>query len=245
MDRVTADSVVGSLATLASRLSGLVRIVVVAAVLGPTQFANLYQASNNLPNLTYELLIGGLFASLVVPALVRHFDRGDLLGGVRVAQGFLTLSCGAALGLVVLGIAAGPLVLDLLAAGARDDVARTGLTAAWLLLALLLLQVPLYVVAGMAAAVQNARGRFALAASAPLVENVGIIVVMAAYAVAFGGGTPSGEGLGAVALLGGGTSGSVLLHAVVQWVRARPGGGPGPPPPGPRGPGGGPPRPPP
>src|SRR3954452_16412022 len=157
MARVTAASVVGSLATLTSRLSGLLRIVVVAAVLGPTQFANLYQASNNLPNLTYELLTGALCASLVVPALVRHFDRGDLVGAARVARGFLTLSCGAALALAVMGIAAGPLVLDLLAAGARDDVARTGLTASWLLLGLLLLQVPLYVMAGMAAAVQNAR----------------------------------------------------------------------------------------
>jgi putative peptidoglycan lipid II flippase len=210
MDRVTADSVVGSAATLASRLSGLLRIVVVAAVLGPTQFANLYQASNNLPNLTYELLTGAPFASLVVPALVRHFDRGDLLGAARVA-----------LALVVMGVAAGPLVLDLLAAGARDDVARTGLTASWLLLGLLLLQVPLYVMAGMAAAVQNARGRYALAASAPLVENVGIIAVMTVYAVVFGVGTPSGEALGAVALLGGGTTASVLLHAAVQWYGAR------------------------
>jgi putative peptidoglycan lipid II flippase len=221
MDRVTADSVVGSVATLASRLSGLVRIVVVAAVLGPTQFANLYQSSNNIPNLTFELLTGALFASLIVPALVRHFDRGDLARVSRVARGFLTLSCGAALALVLVGIAAGPLVLQLLTSGAEDHVARTGLTASWLLLGLLFLQVPLYVVAGMAAAVQNARGRYALAASAPVAENIGIILVMATYTVVFGVGTPSGEGLGAVALLGGGTTGSVLLHAVVQWLGAR------------------------
>ncbi len=219
--RMTANSVVGSVGTMASRFSGLLRIVVVAAVLGPTQFGDLYQATNNLPNLMFELLTGALFVSLIVPALVRSVDGKDRAGTARLANGFLTLSVGAALLLVAVIVAAGPLVISFLTAGVPDDVARTDTGSAWLLLGLLLLQAPLYLIAYTGVAVQNAHGRFALAAAAPSVENLGIIAVMAAYAVFVGGDAAADPGLGAVALLGGGTTGAVLLHALVQWFAAR------------------------
>jgi putative peptidoglycan lipid II flippase len=219
--RVAADSMVGSVWTMASRVTGLLRVVVVAAVLGPTQFGDLYQATSQLPHLAFELLAGALFASLTVPALVRHFDRGDAAAAARLASGFLTLSVLSALGLVVLAVAAGPLVLGVLTAGVPDSAERAGTGAAWLLLGLLLLQVPLYLAVGMATAVQNARGRFALAAGAPSVENLAIVAVMASYAVAFGTGTTGGQGVPEVALLGGGSTVAVLLHAAVQWWGAR------------------------
>lgn len=215
--RVAADSAVGSSWTLVSRASGLVRVVVVGAVLGPTQFANLYQSANTLPNLAFELLTGALLASLVVPVIVRYLDEGDTGAATRLASGFLSLSVLSALTIVLLAIAAGPLVLGVLTAGVPEGERGAGTGAAWLLLGLLLLQVPLYLVAGMAAAVQNARGHFALAAAAPSVENVGIVLVMSAYAVAFPPGTPGGQGLAEVAVLGVGTTGAVFAHAAVQW----------------------------
>src|SRR3954468_10608196 len=82
---VTA-SLVGSVGTLVSRGSGLLRLVVVAAVLGPTQFANLYQTSNQLPNIAFDLLAGFLLGSLMVPALVRHLDGDDLAATERLAS---------------------------------------------------------------------------------------------------------------------------------------------------------------
>ncbi|MDQ3384368.1 MAG: hypothetical protein M3519_11405, partial [Actinomycetota bacterium] len=197
---------------------GLLRIVVVAAVLGPTQFANLYQATNHLPNLVFELLTGTLFVSLLVPALVRHVNVGD---ASRLASRVLTLAVAGGAALVALAVLAGGLVVGLLTADVPAGVARTPTGPAWLLLALLLLQVPLYLCVGVATAVQIARGRFALAAGAPTVENVAIIGVLAAYAVVFGTGAPQGQGLAEVVLLGGGTTAAVLAHTAVQWWGAR------------------------
>jgi putative peptidoglycan lipid II flippase len=218
---VASNSLVGSAWTLVSRLTGLARVVVVAAILGPTHFGDLYQATNTLPNLTFELLTGTLLISLVVPTLVRHFDHGTPEAAARLANGFLSLTVLAAVGIVAVAIAAGPLVLDLLTAGVPRSAERTATSAAWLLLALLFLQVPLYLVAGMGAAVQNARGRFALAAAAPVAENLGIIALLGVYALVHGTGIPSGQGLAEVALLGGGTTAAVLVHATVQWWGAR------------------------
>ena len=219
--RVATDSAIGSLWTTVSRVSGLLRVVVVAAVLGPTHFADLYAATNQLPSLAFELLTGALLVSLVVPALVRSLDGGRPGAAERVAGGFLGLALLAALSVVAVPVLAGPLVLDLLTAGVPRDAAAPGTGAAWLLLALLMVQVPLYLVAGTAAAVQNAHGRFAVAAGAPIAENVGIVLVLLAYAAAFGGGDDGTQGLREVVLLGGGTTAAVLLHAAVQWEGAR------------------------
>ena len=219
--RVATDSMVGSLWTMVSRVTGMVRIVAVAAVLGPTQFANLYQAANTVPNLLLELLIGTLFGSLLVPALVRHFDAGDGAAAARLASGFLVLAVGAGLALVAVAILAGPLIVDVLTAEVPDHTDMTPKGPAWLLLSLLLLQVPLYLWVGVSIALQQSRGRFGLAAGAPSVENLAIIVVLGVYVVLFGTGAPQGRGLAEVALLGGGTTLAVLAHAAVQGWGAR------------------------
>ena len=219
--RVATDSVVGSLWTMVSRLTGMVRIVVVAAVLGPTQFADLYQAANTVPNLLFELLVGTLFGSLLVPALVRHFDAGNGQAAARLASGFLTVALAAGVVLALVAVLAGPLVVGVLTAEVPQHVEATRTGPSWLLLSLLLVQVPLYMWVGMSTAFQQARGRFALAAGAPSVENLAITVVLGAYAVHFGTGAPQGHGLAEVAVLGGGTTGAVLAHAAVQWWGAR------------------------
>src|SRR5712691_2799625 len=46
--------------TLVSRVTGLMRVVVAGAILGPTFFANIFQATNTVPNLTYNLMAGTL-----------------------------------------------------------------------------------------------------------------------------------------------------------------------------------------
>ena len=215
--RVATDSVVGSAWTMVSRVSGLVRVSVVAAVLGPTQFANLYQSTVYLPTFAYELLAGTLFVSMLVPGLVRHFDRGDPAAAARLVTSFLTLCAAAALALTALVILAGPLVVAGLTSRATADSLRAPTGVAWLLLGLVMLQVPLYVVVGAAIAVQNARGRFALPAGASAVENLGVTAVMGMYVLLFGTGAEATPGAAQVAVLGAGTTAAAALHAAVQW----------------------------
>ena len=91
-----------------------------------------------------------------------------------------------------------------------------------LLVLMLLPQVPLYAVVGTATAVMNAQRRFALAAAAPALENLGTIAVLAAVAVLYPGARSVQDApLGLILLLGLGTTGSVALHALVQWIGAR------------------------
>jgi putative peptidoglycan lipid II flippase len=205
--------------TTVSRLTGFLRVVTIAAVLGPTFFGNLFQATNLLPNVTYELLAGPLIASLLVPALVRHIDGADRRATERVAGGFLGVLLTVFVVASVAVALAGPLVLRMFTIGVDSDVARdVQHGSGWLLLVLVIPQLVLYGFAGAGAAVQNAHGRFALAAGAPVAENVGVIATLVASAVVFGTGTELSEVTTAqVLLLGVGATASVGVHAGLQW----------------------------
>jgi putative peptidoglycan lipid II flippase len=208
--------------TLVSRVSGLIRVAVAGAILGPTFFANIFQATNTVPNITYSLMAGSLLASLVVPALVETLDRHGPERARAVAQGLLgvVIMGFCAAGLVV--IALGPIIVHLLTIGIpAGPGARAARFQAWVLLLLVVPQILLYGIAGLGIAAQNAQRRFLLAAAAPTVENVGLIATLLFLAYRFGSGfdnrqVPSGY----LVLLGAGATLSVAAHAGLQVMGA-------------------------
>ncbi|MFI5706749.1 murein biosynthesis integral membrane protein MurJ [Kribbella sp. NPDC051620] len=213
--------------TALSRGTGVIRVVVIGAVLGPTFLGNTYQLTNSLPNLIYYgFLAGSLFVSLLVPALVQHIDNHRPKDSARVAGGFLGIA------LVLLGLLA-PIAVLLLPELLRvtslggvglsevtRDSGQIGVTR--LLILLTIPQVFLYAVVGSATAVMYAHRRFALAAAAPLVENLGIILVLVLVGMIYGTGRELGaQSTGEVLLLGLGSTGAVAAHAAIQWWGAR------------------------
>jgi putative peptidoglycan lipid II flippase len=219
------DSMSVAVWTAVSRFTGVLRGITIAAVLGVTYFANTYQFTNSLPNLIfYGLLAGSLFSSLLVPALVHHIDSGDRKAVARTAGGLLGVALLGMTALVPVMALLTPWLLELGSIGAANpSLAHSQAHVGALLVLLLLPQVPLYAVVGTATAVMNAHRRFALAAAAPALENLGTIAVLGVVAVLYSQETASHHVPPAslVLLLGIGTTGAVLLHASVQWWGAR------------------------
>src|SRR5215472_11047578 len=218
------DSMIVAAWTIVSRFTGLIRFAVVGAVLGPTFFGNTYQFTNSLPNLVYYgFLAGSLFSSLLVPALVRHIDAGDRPASARVAGGFLGMTLATLLLIAPVAIVVGPLVLRFASlTGASPVVGAAQENAARLLILMFIPQIFCYGVVGTAPAVMNARQRFALAAGAPAVENLGTIAVLIAVALRYGTGTKLGHvSTGEMLLLGLGSTGAVVAHAATQWWGAK------------------------
>jgi len=60
-----------AVATLVSRLSGFAGKLLLAWVIGFGVLNDSYTVANTLPNIVYELLLGGVLTSVVVPLLVR------------------------------------------------------------------------------------------------------------------------------------------------------------------------------
>jgi peptidoglycan biosynthesis protein MviN/MurJ (putative lipid II flippase) len=216
----------GATFTLASRLSGLARVGVSAAVLGPTFFGNIFQSVNTLPNLVVSSLGWSVVSPLLVPVLVRVSDRFTgrearsnaerLAGGFLTAQLFL-LAVAAA----VLLLGAGP-IARLLTLGVKDPAAAASIRHAAVVLVLLVgPQVLMYGVIGVSSAAQHAAGRFALPAGAPVVENVGVIIALALTANRFGTGSELASHAGAASVwLGIGSTIAVVAHAGLQWFGA-------------------------
>jgi putative peptidoglycan lipid II flippase len=210
--------------TVISRFTGVLRSVTIAAVLGVTYFANTYQFTNSLPNLIfYGLLAGSLFSSLLVPALVQHIDSGDRRAAARTAGGLLGVALLGMTAIIPVVALVTPWLLRLGSMGAANASAAQSQEHTGAVLVLLLLpQVPLYAIVGTATAVMNAHRRFALAAAAPALENLGTIVVLGLVAVLYSQAATSPHvPTSLLLLLGLGTTGAVLLHASVQWWGAR------------------------
>jgi putative peptidoglycan lipid II flippase len=208
---------------LVSRITGFGRVVVAAAVLGPTFFGNLFQLTNSIPSLIFGLLSGSLLSAMLVPPLVRCIDARDPAAARRLANGVLGVIMALCLAVTIIGLLFAPLLLWLLTTAVQDpDIRREQMRLGWPLLAVILPQLLCYAVSGVGAAVQQAHGRFALAAAAPAVDNLGAIAVLGAFAVLHGsGGDIHAIGEGAALLLGLGTTAAVALCAALQWWGAR------------------------
>ncbi|WP_427894849.1 murein biosynthesis integral membrane protein MurJ [Kribbella sp. GL6] len=209
--------------TALSRITGVVRVIVIGAVLGPTFLGNTYQLTNSLPNLIYYgFLAGSLFVSLLVPALVQHIDQRRPRDTARVSGGFLGVALAGLLVLAPVAVVLLPELLRVTSLGGERLSGADQVGVARLLVLLTIPQVFLYAVVGSATAAMYAHRRFALAAAAPLVENAGIIVVLVLSGLLYGTGHELGaRPTGQILLLGLGSTGAVAAHAAVQWWGAR------------------------
>ena len=227
----TRDSLTMGAWTFVSRATGVARVVLIGAILGPTALGNTYQLTNTLPNLIYYgFLAGSLFASVLVPTLVVHMDRRDRAGTVRIASGFLGVAMLALALVAPVAVVLIPQALRVVGLGASGTSIDDQVTLARWLAIMVMPQVLGYAIIGTSVAAMNARRRFALAAAAPALENLAIIGILVLVGVLYksrGGGdpVPSSELL----LLGLGSTAAVALHAALQWwgasrcgVRLRP-----------------------
>src|SRR3954452_14186726 len=76
-DRLVRSSAAVATGTLLSRVTGLLRVAVLAYAVGRASLADTYNLANSTPNIVYELLLGGVLSATLVPLFVDHLQRGD------------------------------------------------------------------------------------------------------------------------------------------------------------------------
>ena len=216
LSRSTRAMAVG---TVASRGTGFLRTAVLASVLGVESVAAAYNVANTAPNIVYELLLGGVLTSVVVPLLVRAAkEDGD--EGAAYAQRLLTLVALVLGTTAVVLVAAAPLLVDLYA-GELDPESRE---LAVVFARYFLPQVLFYGVGAVLGAVLNTRGRYSPPMWAPVLNNLVVIATGLVFLVVRGTGelTPGGLTSGQVALLGVGTTLGIVAQtvALVPSLRA-------------------------
>ncbi len=165
-------SVVGSM-TLVSRISGLVRDVIFANVLGDKAVADVFFVAFRIPNFLRRIFGEGAFSAAFVPVFTEYRENRT----EPEINSFLELMAGR-LGLVLIGVTAlgvvfAPALVTLLAAGFSEDPAKfnlavdaTRITFPYIFFISLV---------AMSGGMLNTCGRFAAPAATPVLLNICLI----------------------------------------------------------------------
>jgi putative peptidoglycan lipid II flippase len=170
--------------TLISRLTGLLRVLVLAWVLGFTPIADSFNLANTIPNMLFDLVLGGIASATFIPVFV---ERLALDGERKAWKSISSVVTGA---LVVLLFAsalawfAAPWIIDGFTFLQHPDTQRSVATfhqqriVATSLLRWFVPQIFFYGVIGVATALLNVRHRFGAPSWVPVANNVVCIGVL-------------------------------------------------------------------
>ena len=202
-----------ALGTIISRITGFIRGILIVAVLGTTLLADTYNVANTMPNILYNLLVGGALTAIFIPQLVRSFESED--GGDDFASRLVTTISLILLILVLLGMFFAPNLVRLYAPEfftegfAREQEIAIAFTR------YCLPQIFFLGLFTMLGQVANARGSFGPLMWAPIANNLVGIALFGGFLLFSTGIDIDSITQPQIALLGWGTTFSVVVQALV------------------------------
>lgn len=161
-----------SLLTLASRITGLVRELLIAAAFGASATTDAFNVAFRIPNLLRRLFAEGAFSQAFVPILAesraRNGDQAthDLVNAVgTVLFGVLAIVC-------VLGVIGAPFVVWAMASGLKES---GGFDAAVVMTRWMFPYIGFMSLVALSAGILNTWGRFGVPAVTPVLLNLSVI----------------------------------------------------------------------
>jgi putative peptidoglycan lipid II flippase len=210
--------------TAASRATGLLRVLVLAWVLGFTPLADAFNLANTIPNMLFDLVIGGVLSATFIPVVV---ERLALDGERRAWRSISTVTTAAVLVLTVASVVAwffAPWIIHAFTFLQRGS-STTSLSTlvdqrrvATVFLRWFVPQIFFYGVIGIATSLLNVRQRFAIGSWAPVANNIVCIAVLVWFHLVDP--SPSVTSLvtsRSLAWLALGTTTGVAVQFVIMW----------------------------
>lgn len=211
---VARSTTLMSIATLGSRVTGLVRTWTMAFALGNTLVTSAYQVANNMPNMVYELVAGGLLGAAFIPVYLLQRERRGDAGGNSFACNMLNLT------IIVLGV-----LSVLCTVFAPQVIATQTFTVegsaevsqhAVLFFRIFAIQILFYGVGGIVTGILNANRVYFLPSLAPALNNAIVIASFFAYIP-----LSAADQQTALVVLGAGTSLGVVVQFAIQMPALR------------------------
>ncbi|HYY17317.1 MAG TPA: murein biosynthesis integral membrane protein MurJ, partial [Streptosporangiaceae bacterium] len=199
-----------AIGTLLSRVTGFLRTFVFVFALGTAGLANAYNNANTIPNAVYDVMIGGVLTSVVVPLLVKAAkDHRD--GGEAYNQRMFTLTVLALGAVTIVATVAAGLLVDLYASQVKGTEHDLMVVFAYFFVP----QIFFYGLSSLIGAILNTRNSFNAPMWTPILNNVVVIVVGVLFVVTAGLHKTAGNvSSGAVVLLGVGTTLGIIVQTV-------------------------------
>ena len=167
--------------TAVSRAVGLVRVLVVTAVLGVSFLGNAFQQANSVSNVLFELLAAGALSAVLVPSFVELIDRDDKAGAEQVAGGVLGVALAGLGSVTLLGVVGAPWLARLLTTTVPQEVQADQRELVTYLLRFFVPQIMLYAAGTIATAALYALRRFAVTAAAPIGNTVVMVACLGVF----------------------------------------------------------------
>ena len=176
--RLAGATVGMAVGTTLSRLTGLVRVVAMAAALGGGGFGDAYNLANTTPNIITDIVIGGVLAATFVPVFVSELTT-------KVAdEAWEAISAVVTVTVAVLGIATvafflfTPSIVGLYTATNHHADVHQQQQVAVFLLRWFVPQLACYGLIAMFTALLNTQGKFAAPMFVPIANNLVVIAML-------------------------------------------------------------------
>ena len=176
-----ASAIIGA-GTLVSRVTGLLRSIVLVGVVGSvaSQAADAFSWANQLPNSVFSLISVGVLTAVIVPQIVKATADAD--GGNAFISKLFTLGTVVLVVVTAIATAAAPWLVQIVAGRANDDALALATALAYWCLP----QILLYGLYAMLGEALNARKIFGPFTWAPVVNNIVSIAGFLALGALFG-----------------------------------------------------------
>lgn len=215
-----ASALIGA-GTIVSRLTGLLRTIVLVAAIGSvgSRAGDAFAVANQLPNNIYAIISTGLLTAVIVPQIVKAAANAD--GGHAFTSKLLTLGTVVLLATTAVAIAVAPWLVGLYAPHFDSDQLALAIAFAYWCLP----QIFFYGLFALLGEILNARRVFGPYTWAPIVNNLVSIAGFAVFIVLFGADQSivSEWTDGMIALLAGTATAGIVLQTVLLlffWRRA-------------------------
>ncbi len=193
-------------------------MLVAAAILGINGLGDAYNFANSVPNILYDLLLGGILSATLIPVFVDELRRDDPEEGGRAISAVLTVIGAALVALSALLALAAPYVAHFYLLLNHTKLKGDELAVGTTLVRLFAPQVFFLGAIVVSTALLNARRQFGAAAFSPVVNNliaIGALVATDVAARSLAIGAFRSE-RGALLVLGIGTTAGYVVQLAVQ-----------------------------
>lgn len=193
---------------LLSKVTGQLREILIQPIFGIGAISDAYIVGFNVPDLFFQLLVGGAIQAAITPTLSAAIEKGQEKRAWRSVSILINLAAIVMLIAVAVGILTAPWLIPLLNRGKSPETLALAVRVTQSLFP----QVFFMMMAALCIGILNAYKKFSSTSFGPTVYNICVIVAMAALG--------SATATGAVRVATGVTV-AALIYFILQFVLAR------------------------
>jgi putative peptidoglycan lipid II flippase len=166
-----------AITTAVSRLTGFLKWLTIAYALGRTALSDSYNLANNLPNMIFELVVGGVLTAAFIPVVMDYLSQGDEEESWRVASLILNFVLVCLLFIVALGVLFPYPFVRLQTLLVSPEKIRVVM----FFFRIFIIQIVFYGCCAVFTGILNARRHFFLPMAAPILNNLVVIATLLAF----------------------------------------------------------------